>query len=618
MELSDRRQLEMILEFGSQGLSITVRYYDPDFAAIDAIEVIEVKERRDAMVAMPSRSDAHGRPRRWIRLSQLRQVLAPLVPSTGWATATAFGLFAILGIFFYSHRPTGPLDARGLLARAVVDEQQSIAVGRAEHRTFRIEKLAGNGVVTRVGHTDVWHGGGKLARRFYDNQDRLLAGDWTDSEHSWSYSKADGLKTQSGLSTNAAPVPANVWQTEPAADAFSHLVAGTASVQATENATGYTLNSSLVAQPGSQPHLIRAALVMTRTGLHAQSETIWFSDGETYRVVEISYEQPRESDISPDTFHPDTSLRQRSQPSESSRPQRKSTDESSLVHLELQVLVALNRIGADAGDPITVTRESSGEGRLVHVSGIVDTSARKDQVLAALTSLLPNPSLRISLSAPGDRGTRPRKRRRSAPTTIRIFDATDGHIPAYDDLRRYFERQGYRNQELENHILAFSFAVLQQSSAASQQAWAIKRLTDAFAPDEVTRLDNESRGLWLRMIESHAREFNRNVIQLQTSLALIYPDQAIPNKENIPTPQSLEPDTLPRLITATQILFNQTLRNDETIRSAFSHTNSPDKAAALKTTQFHIALAQTERTAAAVFAITGKLESWASLHSDSK
>jgi DNA-directed RNA polymerase specialized sigma24 family protein len=611
MGLSNGRQLEAILEFGSQGLSITIRYHDPQFATVEASER---NPRREATIVLPSDLQAQPRTHRRVLVAQLWRTLGQLMPSTGWALSTASGVLAVAGIFFYSHRPATHLDAGDLLARTEAQEQQTVVAGWAEHRTFHIEKLAGDGALTSLGHTDMWRNGEKSAQRFYDDQGQLLAGEWRDAQHFWSYNQADGLTAQKQTTEDASATPGTVWQTEPSADAFSRVAQSASAIKSAENATEYTLDASLPDSPTAQPHLARAVLVIARKNLHARSETMWFSDGEAYRVVETSFDQMKMSDVSPDIFSPP--LRQRHRSSLSS-PGTTSMDKAGLIRLEVQVLAALNGIGADVGDPITMTRESSGEGRVVRLSGMVDTPDRRQQVFAALSSLLRNPRLIISLNTPEDLGKQMRKRRRPPiPTSSEVFDSTDESIPAYNDLKAYFARQGYQGQELDNHIRSFSFAVLERSSDAAQQASAMKRLTDAFSADELASLDNESRALWLRMLESHARDYDRNINQLQTSLALIYPDQAIPPGGFHGTEQGLEPKTLAALATATQTIFNSTITNDATIRSAFSLSHSPERAAALKTIPFYGALAQAKQTTAAVFGVAEKLQGWASLHSD--
>lgn len=617
VKLSEGRLLELFLAFSSQGLSVEVRYHDPEFARIEAAEI---DERRDAIVIMaaPERTQAEPVPVQSVPavLTRLGRALRYLLPSPGWIVATALAICAVFGLFFYRHQAPTRIDAADLLTRAVVREQGAVAAERAEHRSLRIEKMAADGVVVERGHTDVWREQAKLARRFYDEQDHLLAGEWRDGQHAWSYGKAGGLQARNQLDASPVPVPDDVWQVEPSADVFSRTAAHAESMHVTETAADYRIEASLPASSISAPHLVGAALVLERKTLHAQSETLWFSNGESYRIVEASYDQPRISDVGPDIFRPDSSLR-RHRPSDTlSLPGHASVDGPGVIRLELHVLAALSGIGADVGDSIDVTRESSGHGRIVRVSGIADTSERKEQILAALASLVASRSLEISLLTPDEAGTSTKRRRHlPPPTSIRVFDASEGGIPAYDELRSYFGRQGFQGQELEDHIQSFCFAVLGQSSSATQQAWAMQRLTDAFAPDELARLDDDSRTVWLRMLEAHAREFNRNVKQLQTSLALIYPDVAIHDTEH-PAAQPNEPETLAGLTAATQTIFNQAIKDDETIRSAFSHNNSPERAAALKTAQFHTSLAQTQQAAAAVFTITGKLESWASLHSD--
>jgi hypothetical protein len=64
--------------------------------------------------------------------------------------------------------------------------------------------------------------------------------------------------------------------------------------------------------------------------------------------------------------------------------------------------------------------------------------------------------------------------------------------------------------------------VLTQSSQALQHAWAIKRLTERFSPEELRQLSPEARTNWLAMIRGHCRALQHMNAALRQELRPIF------------------------------------------------------------------------------------------------
>ena len=239
----------------------------------------------------------------------------------------------------------------------------------------------------------------------------------------------------------------------------------------------------------STPHgpLAMAALTLRATDLRPLRERFEFRDREW---VEISELPP----LAPEKL-----------PAES-LPTRTETQVSSVGEFhrvgpgeEVRVLAALSRLGADLGEPIQVTRDSS-LGKVV-VKGIGLSAARWEQIQAALASF-PFVELRLE-----------------EPQPVRADDSRT--LPSADTMP---VPEGSLQRHLEERLGGRAFVdqlvnrVLDATEGSLARAHALHDLAERFPPEVEDRLDPKDRlvldSLWRR----HASALAARAMELQAAL----------------------------------------------------------------------------------------------------
>ena len=227
--------------------------------------------------------------------------------------------------------------------------------------------------------------------------------------------------------------------------------------------------------------LHQASLILTGADLRPESGTFEFEGEPSFEMDEVD-ESPAPP-VAPTLPH-----RPEAEPERPARPAD-----------ALHVLAALNRIGADVGEPITVSQDA----REVLVSATGLDAARRQEVAAALDGL---PHVRLNLNAqPAETGTRRTASERN----------TTG-IP--DGLRRQLEQKAGGSVPLQE----ITDRALESSGEAVSVVRALDRVMAQFPPDVESALEPADRdllrGLRGRYLEDLRGAVERLSLELQPLL----------------------------------------------------------------------------------------------------
>lgn len=177
-----------------------------------------------------------------------------------------------------------------------------------------------------------------------------------------------------------------------------------------------------------------------------------------------------------------------------------SAPEVSGFGLELRVVAALHRAGADLGDPIEVSRD----GERILVTGMGVGPQRQKQIRSALDGL-PNVVLRFSepnLPAPSDQ---------PPATPDNSVDSQSARLQAR------LETQLGGHAQFER----FSSQALDRSDAAMAQAYALRRLAREFSAAKELQLEAKDRGVLHDLGREHATALAREAAELQRTLSAV-------------------------------------------------------------------------------------------------
>ena len=162
------------------------------------------------------------------------------------------------------------------------------------------------------------------------------------------------------------------------------------------------------------------------------------------------------------------------------------------------------------GENVEVTHNAAGE---VLVQGTVDTPQRKQEILTALQPLRAI-EVRIATLAESRTGTPPAALSRSAGPTSQDHVAESGPSAIQRALQGLASPE--RITELANHAVSLS-----EDWVA--EAWALRKLADAFPPDKLARLTAAGRKELAKMVRDHATSLRTKVFECQSELRAYLP-----------------------------------------------------------------------------------------------
>ncbi|MBL8202956.1 MAG: hypothetical protein JNM09_01910 [Blastocatellia bacterium] len=261
--------------------------------------------------------------------------------------------------------------------------------------------------------------------------------------------------------------------------------------------------------------------------------------------------------------------------------------------LEVEVLERLNQVNALLGEQLNVTRTANGQ---LKIDGLVETDARKSELLRALQAVASNPAVKIEISTVTEAQTR--QAQSSSPRKVIVQDAQVAQqaIPVETELRNHFTARGLTGERLEQEIQRFAAQVCNRSSRARAHALALKQIADRFSAAQLQTQDQATRERWQALLHQHAQGFRREWQQLRQQLQPIFP---VATETNTST-SKLNSDE--ELLNAISRLFKLAATNDAALCQSFSVSTEAAAGAAVKRAEFWRTVSTTETLATQIVA----------------
>jgi hypothetical protein len=621
VQLSDDRTLEATLSFSYPWPTLQVVYFDPLRNAESAeqlnraIEADTIPQLMPAAVAKNEEQNSQHRSRPRRALNALAQFWRSFINRGFWlrpGTITALVALILVGALLLTRTYAPAVNAADLLRRSA-NAEETVA-GNPEivlHRTINLEeRRRSEGPVVVRHRIEVWQSAahGIKLRRIYDEQNKLVAGEWT---------KADGTSTvyRRGAEPQARTAPdvaagailetGELWRLDASARDFNALVGRADSVTVEVRAGTYILNYHSGAL-GDARRLVRATLTLNKSDLHAIEQTLVVrrdSDEREYKFTEVSFEHKAASAVSPTLFQPEPELmghpghegnasKRSGAAADSHRsglPNDQPEERVASPELEIEVTYLLNQIKANLGEQVTMTRTTGGA---LRVEALVETERRKEEILRALGPVIGNPAVKVEVNTVAEavkRQQREQSKTRDA-TAVREVEVANNRIPADSELRAYFSTR-LVGEAIDEEINRYAGRVMNRSRQALLRASALKRLVQRFSPAERRGLAAEAQSKWLNMIREHALAYRHEVATLKQELRAVFGGSGEGVSEVVSEANVAE---------AAERLLHLSYANDEAVRSAFTISADGRTAAAIKSGQFWRSLAETEKLAEAI------------------
>lgn len=310
-----------------------------------------------------------------------------------WAfsAAAAFVLFWLMA-------PDSKSQAAELLERSARLERSLLDRVRAEHGTWEIEHRRESQIVWRR-KLDLWRdrNGRRSARKLYDEQNRLVAAEWSDAGNRTLC--VDGHCGQGTPQTRPFERSEDAWLFDFSAEQVRDWTRGMARANVRRAADAWYVDFSADATTSSSgPALVRASLTLEARDLRVVASSFTVNSGgsewelglrqtalETYET-----QDPPKGAFEPELlFSPPVS----SAPNTPAPPIRAKNDLQKgpwapvriQAALEIQILEALAQANLTLGDDAALTRDADG---VPHLSAHVRSDAERSHVLEAIRTFI--------------------------------------------------------------------------------------------------------------------------------------------------------------------------------------------------------------------------------------
>jgi hypothetical protein len=460
------------------------------------------------------------------------------------AAGTLIVVFAIsLAVRTNSSKSVTPGD---IAARSV--QADAPGLGQSLHQTFSVNlRQIRPAPQARQVLLQLWYdpAGQRFSSRLEDPTGRLRFGLWREAGKSYSYRPARTGDARVMPSDSAGHRPSGVVDFSKYDANFDALETVFMDWLESREWKPILLGSDIAILSGSEGEWMRAkpsrnkegreVLLLTaeKTVDHLSISVAVEIDPRTYRsqiqrvrmttperTVEISMIALRRETLDraaskPALFRPDASLVEKPQSGRPApaqpgvlhpvQPVAARKDYEELDDRQVEVLYALHRVRADSGETVIVTQRSN----RILVEGLTSSAERKQQILEALAQLPYEATFDVEIQTVQEASI-------SARRTAVVPGGSQSHPvgtviepPAEDDsfrtaLRRQLQKQAdLKEKEADARILEVGNRAVGFSSQALELAWAVRRLSEAYPPAKLTRLQPHSR--WL--IESMLRDF---------------------------------------------------------------------------------------------------------------
>ncbi len=513
--LSDHRWLELTLKFDGLGLQGEVTYIDPTLAAATAFEA---SDDFSFAASAESKSTIPVSPEP-IQISWITRVHGALrgmfrQPALIWSAIAVIA--AVAGTIAY-RQLAWQWNPHEVLAKSARVESENLD-GFVQHKVLRLEVSAADGKPNFQGTIDVWQGSnGRHLRRLYDSSKHLLAQDWQTN---------DG-QSGSAITPDAELLPAEaraviglgVWKQDVSAQAFEAIASRELTMHRSADNYEISINA-----PYDGRHLASATLFIDRR-LHVVGEILRIQFGNslsTVRLVEAAYERRPLASVPDSVFKP---LVQHQSPGSSQLVPRSNSFVSDvrIAELEVAVLVELNKIGADVGEPLQLERTANGH---IRIEGVVEDADRKRQIVASLAAIRDRALLDVHVVSQQEMRVPHVLGKLRTNHSTSVYTVENSQSPADALIRNHFSQLGLSSDRISAFAAQFTRDTLGHAQRALQEAYALDRLGNSFSPTELREMDATSDQRWAHMAASHASALNREGRALHDQLAQLTPVDA--------------------------------------------------------------------------------------------
>jgi len=604
-QLSSGRSLEATLSFGDTWQTVQVVYSDPLIHGETLPDPLAEETNTQRNIAAATNSRVH--PQEPPPSITWKRFWKRFVNSAFWlrpGAVTAVVALILTTAIIVSRLQVTTVSAAELLRRSVaVDDAAAGDPQVVLHRTIHLEERRPNraGPMIRK-RIEIWQSklqGIKL-RRVYDDQNNLLAGEWTNSNGtSTIYQRGVGpqARTSPEVAGKAILQTGEFWRLDALAGQFNQLVGGPDALTVEE-----TSNTFVLRYKGASTDLLSASLILNKSDLHAIQQTLTVlrnGEAHVYTFIEAGFEQKPSESVAPEVLQPDAELlgssglsKDKNRVSTDGSQEAAAGDQPSEVRasaeLEIEVTYLLNEIKANLGEQVSLTRTPAGS---LRVEALVESESRKAQILSALAPVINNPAIRVEVSTVTEAAKRQQGSPRPTDATVREVEVANGRVPADSQLRSYFASRLGESKAVDEESKRFANRAMNHSRNALLQAAALKRLVTRFSSEEIRELTPEARNKWLAMIDQHARAYRREVQTLQSELKPIFQQSSPSTQPKMRTDESL--------IQLADRLVQLSYANDESVRSAFT-VSADENGMVLNSTKFWYSLAEAEALAEAI------------------
>lgn len=277
------------------------------------------------------------------------------------------------------------------------------------------------------------------------------------------------------------------------------------------------------------------------------------------------------------------------------------------AELEVEVLRLLSGIGADIGEEATVTRSADG-GLLVQ--GVVESRARKSEILASLSPFVGQPGLSVRIETSQEAQKRVERERTPAAknkpsredseaVSVQPLEIRDT-IPADAEVRRYLRAEGTAENLLTGEINRFATRALNRSNQILLRALALKSLANRFSETQLRSMKPEARNEWLNLIAARASEIKNQNAALRQELGAVFGGISTGG-------ESVDASGEAGLKRAAVRLSEMATGNDRAVRAAFTFSSGAN-ADAVKGAPFRQSLGSIEGLANSIQSAVRKLQ----------
>jgi len=492
-------------------------------------------------------------------------------------------------------RTSSVITARSLLERAVIAEQQRDSMaGQVLHRVITFEEREPTGTLLSRQRIEVWADPTNEARadRIFDDHDHLVA-ERVQNKNGGS-PVFHHTKTES-LSLSAEDISS----LQPTARTFGSLV-GSDPVLAMEQ----RYDSFVISYSGnnmtSVGQLLKATLTLSALDLHPIQQTLLIERGgqlRQYRFTEVRFDQVTREELDSAVFQrvaemkssPAVSIGSVGHGSFKGEPRRSGTASD---ELEIEAAYLLDRAKADRNEQITLLRENNG---LLRIEGVVETSARKNELLQSFAPLISNPAVSINLQA-ADAVLKPEDANNLKWSTLRSHNTTADRVAVDRELREYLLKSkpvlSEAPNDLDLRVNALASQIVNRSYRALFHAVQLKQLIVRFSKTNMQGISEEGRKKLREMIQTHAEGFSREYVVLRRELEPIFHTEgfsAVREQDHIENDEQLN--------VAVEKLSRLASSNNEAIRTAFTVSEEGSSVRRLNSGQFWKDLVDAEQIA---------------------